>query len=217
MPPKLKPTVLLISLEKEDLLRELFADHLNALSTHAKTVEATTKKEALTLLKQKPLAAICTDAAITKPKNVNFAWQVASYANSGGFVVFAGLFALRTTRDEFDELMKTVFQQSWRMGHCEDDYCTFNSNCANEIVMVDEATKQYVKEVKVKAAFLRHVREIDQLYMPKTYAQGGTPVAMTDLGNGWVGFVGDMQGCEELVAPVLALSGLFAWALNYSA
>ena len=216
MPPRTKPTILLISLAKETLFQELFADQLNALESWAQVIETTTKKESLAALRKKPLAALCTDAAITKAKNVNFAWQVASYANDGGFVVLCGLFALRAEPGELDELLKTVFQFPWRAGPHEEDLCSFNPNLTNEIVTVDGG-RHVVREVRLKALFLKGAREVEKVFLPTTYAQGQTPVCITDLGDGWVSFVGDCEGREELAGCLLAVCGLVAWSLNYSA
>lgn len=210
--PKLKPPILLISLEKEEALTALFADQLNALEAWVHVKEVTTKKDALAALKTKPQAVVCTDAAIARKKNQNFSWQVASYANDGGLVLLAGLFAQRVTAEEFDELFRVVWQLPWRLGDTHRDYSKLNKNCANEIVMIDDA-KNLPAEVLVEAVYVKHVAEIDTIYSPTTFAQGQTTIAITDIGDGFVSFIGDVRGEEPVIPVYLALCGLFASAL----
>lgn len=213
--PRLKPPILLISLEQQEkeTLTAIFADQLNALDAWAHVKEVTTKKDALAALKAKPQAVVCTDAAIAYKKNRTLAWQIASFANDGGLVLLAGLFAQRVGAEEFDDLVKVVWQLPWRLGDTHKDYSTFNANCANEVVMIDE-TKNLPKETPlVEAVYVKHVAEIDTVYAPTTYAQGQATVAITDIGDGFFGYIGDIRGDESLIPVWLALCGLFASAL----
>ncbi|KAL9620937.1 MAG: hypothetical protein Q9160_004590 [Pyrenula sp. 1 TL-2023] len=210
--PETKPPILLISLEKDEAFTTLFADHLNALNAWAIVTEAKTKKEALTILKTKPQAVICTDGAVARKKHRNFAWQVASFANDGGLVVLGGLFAQSVSREEFDDLIKVVWQLPLRLGDAHRDFSTFNPNCANKMIMTDEA-RNLPEEANIEAVYVKNVAEVDLLYSPTTYAQGQATAAITDLGSGYVGYVGEVCGEESLIPLYLYLCGLFAKAV----
>ncbi|RVX73702.1 hypothetical protein B0A52_02592 [Exophiala mesophila] len=174
--------------------------------------------EALNLIEgdAKPKAIFVADAGITVRENHIIADRVISYARNGGTVVLGGLFSSMIGPIDLQK-----FFSRWNLPWKSGTYLrtTVALNHTAEGVPKSGLPSSYSQ----KAVFLAGVDSSAAWYLPTESSvveslvfasepitrTSETPIAFTKVGNGWLGFVGDVNGEEGTDAVVLGMLGLF--------
>ena len=197
-------TVLLVSLEKESFLDEIIGTLLTTLRAKATVIEAKSAIEAHEALQSNPTAVLVTDAAITDAKHRPTAQALAQYAQTGGTVVLGGLMSSFATPPDFDAMMKDVWKLPWKFG----SYTRDEAHLAGAALAwkLEGATKVTLSlAIHLKAVWLADVAQGDRVYTPKYQAQGEAAVAFARCGEGFVGWVGDVNSQNELDAVYVTM------------
>lgn len=216
------PTILVLSLEKEPWHSEMTRSLHTQIRGQAKLIEAETKQAAYAALSTGIKAVLVGDAAITKRKHRELASALVAYTNDGGVVLLGCLMSSFSTPRDFNRMMSCVWSLPWRFGNYSREESTLN-----EAVNADPIQGGALpKMINVKAVYLQHVAARDKIYAwgeritPRTKIQqlleqyeeedelGQAAVAFGSVGNGYLGWIGDVNLEKELDPVYLALLGL---------
>lgn len=217
-----KPKIVLLSLERQPWMDEMYGALFTALRDKADVTEITTPEEADDLFltsTNKPNIIIATDASLTNAKFRKQQDAAVTYVRShGGTLLLACLFSSFAPPPD----IKTFFAAlglAWESG----DYhrTEFSLNTSNTSVP-NSAKALLATRYSQKALHLQHMATRDALYLPtassfiqsRVFGPGPvgdrrqTPAALGRCGMGWVGYVGDVNGEVETEGVVLAMCGL---------
>jgi hypothetical protein len=157
-----------------------------------------------------PQAVLITDGEITQHPNVYA--KALDYVRSGGTLVFMGTFSSCTTPDAKNKL----FQKAGLPWECAAYYRNTVYRTGTNVNMPPALPDRYSQ----KAVFLRNVGGRDACYLPNAESrieshvfapenvEPNAPVACARVGEGWLGYVGDVNAEEESDAVVLVMCGL---------
>lgn len=214
-----RPLIVILALNKEEFYNDLYADFNKLLKTHANVEYATTPDEARAFFNcsgiNKPTAILSADESLTPSTRLTLAQEAASYVRSGGTLVFMGLFS-SFTRPSDMELLFSKFGLPWASG----DYhrTTFALNPAMKLL----DTSGLAQSCSQKALHVRNVQHGDAVYLPSSESRTEsavflprpvadrtqTPAAFASVGEGKVGYVGDVNNEDDTTAVVLRMCGL---------
>ncbi|KAL1728153.1 hypothetical protein EV714DRAFT_215636, partial [Schizophyllum commune] len=209
--------VLIIVLEDDGFWHDIHAHLLKALRAKIAVKQSTSKNQIRELLASPDLAGVlAVDAGIARRRNASLADELAAYAKRGGAVVIGGQFSNHITPAEMKTLMQR-FGLPWTMG----DYhrTTHTRNAQNDIV---QRNPSLPKSYSMKAVHIAGAEPAAAMYGPtegsKLQSMVFAPVKIDNLaeypvvhsrvGDGHLGFIGDVNGETESTAPVLAMLGL---------
>ncbi|KAJ5029793.1 hypothetical protein J3E73DRAFT_379654 [Bipolaris maydis] len=208
------PRILLVSLDTASPFDQLYQGLLGKLNTVAALDRATKPESVLQgLADQPPQAVLVTDSGIVQHRAVYA--KLLDYVRGGGRLVFMGNFSTMTTTKDIDRL----FQEAglpWTHGAYQ--RTTVHRNDTEDTSSHTSLPPSYSQ----KAVFLAGVPDKDAWYLPKDSShteshvfypvpitdQEQTPIALTNIGKGKLGYVGDVNGEEGSDAVVLAMCGL---------
>jgi hypothetical protein len=207
-----KPHVLLVSLDINSSFDHLYQGFLRKLNTVAAVDRATNRESVLQgLADQPPQAVLVTDGGISKHRVVY--GKLLDYVRGGGILVLMGNFTSFTRPSDMNEL----FQEAglpWT--YAEYQRTTVYRNDTEETSSHTSLPSSYSQ----KAVFLAGVPGKDAWYLPNDSSrteslvfnsdpvdQNTTPIALTNIGKGKLGYVGDVNGEEGSDAVVLAMCG----------
>ncbi|OAQ61318.1 triacylglycerol lipase [Purpureocillium lilacinum] len=210
--------VLAISLHNQSWFDEVYAPLLTALRSKAEFQRAENSTSAVRFLSHRPepSAVLITDEALTISENLAVWEAVLEFARRGGTVIVMGLFPsfVRPTS------MAPFFSQAglpWGAGSYYRTTFVLNQG----VVSVDKVEK-LPQKYSQKALFVNNVAQRDMWYrtdddsvvqssvLPPIdgHVAGETAVAMSKVGKGKLGYVGDVNAEDGSNAVVLAMCGL---------
>jgi hypothetical protein len=212
-----RPRIFLLSLDKQPFFDDIYTRLIDAIASKATIQRASQPSSALTYLSTKtPTAIIITDPGITKAAHSAVLEKVISYVRSGGIAIFAGQFSSFIRPNNLDRHFRSHWNLPWEFG----DY-------HRTTVHLNQRVRQLSKlalpaAYSVKAVFLKNVAPDAALYLPSMDSvteshvfpsepvedREQTPVAFTAVGEGWLGYVGDVNTETESDAVILAMCGL---------
>ncbi|KAL1683383.1 hypothetical protein EV122DRAFT_176769, partial [Schizophyllum commune] len=209
--------VLIVVLEDDGFWHDIHAHLLKDLRAKIAVRQSTSKNEIRELLASPDLAGVLVvDAGIARRRNASLADELAAYAKRGGAVVIGGQFSNHITPSEMKALTQR-FGLSWTMG----DYhrTTHTRNAQNAIV---QRNPSLPKSYSMKAVHIAGADPAAAMYGPtedsklqsmvfapvKIDKLSEYPVVHARVGDGYLGFIGDVNGETESTHPVLAMLGL---------
>ncbi|KAK7438433.1 hypothetical protein VKT23_018046 [Stygiomarasmius scandens] len=149
---------------------------------------------------------LINDPEVLRPENKPYIDSVVEYVRGGGRVVFAGMFSSLVNAPTLDEMWKRIFGLPWKMG----SYYQSEVELSKESVLEKANTSLGLKQtLSMKAVHLRDAGAGDTVYCPKgkNYDREA-PVLFARMGEGYVGYVGDVNGEEDSTDITLAMLGL---------
>lgn len=188
---------------------------MNAIAERAVVKQAKNTQEALDLFNgdQRPQAVFVTDSSITTPENAIVSDMLTDFARNGGIVVLGGLFSSIRPSE-----LRSYFQKwdlPWRVGSHHRTTVALNQTA--EGVQGSELPSSFSQ----KAIFLADVDRSAAWYLPtessvvesgifpsRTVPTSETPAALTKVGSGWLGYIGDVNTEKSTDLVVLAMLGL---------
>jgi len=213
-----KPRVLQLSLDDPSAFEDVHERLLGMLKSTASLERALEPKSALQILAgQPPQVVLVADGGIADHTDVLA--KLLEYARGGGVLIFMGAFSSFVTMDDLDRILKET-GLSWTRGRYF--RTTVHRNDTEQRLLHNLLPTHYSQ----KAIFLENVPAIDAWYLPdessntESYVFPNepvqnlkqTPVAFTSIGNGKLGYVGDVNGEEGSDAVILAMCGLLSVA-----
>jgi hypothetical protein len=209
-----KPRVLIISLDANSWFNESYQRTLDKLNTRAALDYATTPDSVLqTLAVQPPQVVLVTDGSVAQHRNVRT--KLFDYVHRGGILVLMGNFSSLTRPSDMDKFFREAGLPWTKAEYLR---TTVYRNDTERTLLHSSLPSSYSQ----KAVFLANVSINDAWYLPTDSSRTEslvfhseqvqdlqqTPVAFAKLGNGKLGYVGDVNGEEGSDAVVLAMCGL---------
>lgn len=215
-----KPLVVIIALDEPAMFNEIYKDFLRILNTKADVQQITTEQYARMAFTSlpKPKAILCADDSLTEPDRASLVQESSSYVRTGGILVFMGLFSSFAQWPAITSLFSTLGLK-WRSGAYT--RCEFEVNPR----MKHFNTGVLPSGFSQKALHVADVSDGDAVFLEKPWedqdsdgeyrvtkpsptSDKQTPAAFAKVGEGRVGFVGDVNSQEETTVLLLAMCGL---------
>ncbi|OTA58352.1 hypothetical protein K449DRAFT_415824 [Hypoxylon sp. EC38] len=194
-----EPRVLCLCLEYESMFNDIYASLISRITAKAKMDRATTQQAALDMLTQNPPPSVIfvTDAGVA---NLMGVWErVIDCLRGGSTVVLAASFSSFVSEGQFNRCFNKI-GLPWKRGGY------YRTNVSLRPGVVDDRLKeQLLPSYSQKAVYVQRVSRSDVWYAGK---QDEVAVAFTKVGNGMLGYVGDVNGENGSEAVVLAMLGL---------
>ncbi|OSD02333.1 hypothetical protein PYCCODRAFT_1390492 [Trametes coccinea BRFM310] len=221
-PPSVpKPKILILSLEKESYSEEIYQQLYRALRKNASVTEVTTLRAANRALSSgpRPSAILVSDAAITSAKHGALLNRLIDYAREGGRVVLG-----MQLSNHFPLGSVGSFFRKWglRWDHGSYHRTTFALNPAG--VPPPLTREALLTTYSMKALHLKNVSRECAVYLPtpdsrvESMVYGPTPItgdkanetpaAFTRVGQGYLGYIGDVNGEQGSTRLTLEMCGV---------
>lgn len=219
MPTQERPVILLITLDLQPWFDKSFKTLIDLISAKATLERAETTAAVKQALFKKPQAVLIPNEAITKRENAPLWDFMLDYVRyGGGTAICMGMFAAFIQLDDFGPFFAKA-GLSWDLGHYTRN--TSSMKRGN----VPQALQPFLsEEYSQKAVHLKGVAPGDSWYEPVVYSDDESPdedeprtytplpvfvpVAMAKVGDGRLGYVGDVNGENESHLVVVAMCGL---------
>jgi len=214
--PKLN--VLLISLGKPHIFDEQYHELLAALSAHTSYKEVTLSKDvAAALSTLKPAAVLITNPNFARVQHSELHARVVDYVKSGGKVIYCGLYPGIIAPALLEKHFETVWGLPWKVG-------TFNRTVFYLVPQRPAALQHkadLAEEIEMKAVRIKGADKKDFVYATTpdsrveelgkaefAHKPDEAAVLYTTIGNGHLGYIGDVGAEDECVDIVIAMLGL---------
>lgn len=213
------PSVLLISLKNESWFEGLYFHLLKSLKSRATVMESTTKSDALTKLSSSTFSAILvTTAEFASLRYEDLHSKVVEYVKAGGTVVFCGLFSSMIRPPDFDRFFRSTWSLPWKFGDYNRTTFILNPSRHARLQFNPELAASY----SMKAVHVKGAKPSDTVYIttPDSVIQSfvfapesahkpsQAPVVFTSVGDGFVGYIGDVNAETESTAVILCMCDL---------
>ncbi|KAG5721401.1 RNA polymerase II-associated protein 3 [Termitomyces sp. T112] len=206
--------LLLLSLEEDDFFATSNAHCLSAIREKVVVSQALTLSTALTKLDDKHLAGVfVTDTGIVKPENKEILPRLLRYVKQGGVVIVGGSFSSFVSASDMDSFFSDTWGLSWKSGAYH--RTRFLRNGRHDLVTNNPSLSS---SYSMKALHLGGLALSDPIYLPADNLQLQTPLPFNDhtespvvrrkIGDGYFGYVGDVDAEVETTNVVLAMFGL---------
>lgn len=213
-----RPLIVILALDKDDFYNSMFVDFNKLLKTHANVEYATTPNAARDFFNRsvnKPAAVLSADESLTISTRLTLAHEAASYVRSGGTLIFMGLFS-SFVRPTDMELLFSKFDLPWAVGNYHRTACALNPT----MTLLD--TAGMASSYSQKAVHVKNVQQSNAVYLPTSESRiesavfapssvedrTQAPAAFSSVGEGKVGFVGDVNNEDDTPTMVLRMCGL---------
>ncbi|KAL9027079.1 MAG: hypothetical protein Q9196_004345 [Gyalolechia fulgens] len=202
------------------IFHDLYQNVRTRINSLTPTIEAKTTVAAQSLLSTQSFKAIlAVDGGIAVRRNNALQQQLASYVKLGGTVIFCCLFSSFVRPSDMDKLWEN-FEQPWKSG----DYhrTTFYLSQKMKSVLGSQRAAGLEREYSAKALHLKNVPVGSKAYVPlpqsmvesRVFApspvdNSQTLAAFHKYGEGWLGYIGDVNnetGSQSLLMALLGTS-----------
>jgi hypothetical protein len=177
-------------------------------------IQALNARKALQYLADTNIKGVLVaDEGIIESKNSEVLSSLIRWVNAGGIAVVGSLFPSFTTGSEFDRFFNK-WGLPWKMG----DYHRTTFVLNPSIPELSSHSANLTTSYSMKAVHLKGVMAQDVLYAPtedsrveshvfppSTVELSHVPVAYTRIGDGFLGYVGDVNGEEGSTGVILAM------------
>jgi len=208
------PFVLLLSLSNPDLLANTNKHFISALRSKVRIIQALNARKALQCLADTNLKGVyVADEGINESKNSEVFSSLIGWVNTGGIAVVGSLFPTLTNGTEFNRFFET-WGLPWKMG----DYLRTTFVLNRSIAQLSSHSANLTSPYSIKAVHLKGVEAEDVLYAPTEDSRveshvfppsavdlSNVPAAYTRIGDGFLGYVGDVNAEEESTSVILAM------------
>lgn len=212
-----KPVVLFVSLETHPSFDEMYAGLIDKISNVASIKRAQKAQPAIRQLNNKPWAVLITDAAIAFPENAPVYDAILSYVRQGGTAVIMGHFSTFIPLNE----MRPFFAKAGLDWDCSAYTRETHSVNPRAVGPLQHSLPQtylqkalHLKNVQNQAAWYlqKQYEDEDSQVEPSAFAPitnlTDTPAAYEKVGNGWYGYLGDVNSGKECELVVMAMCRL---------
>ncbi|KXJ85549.1 hypothetical protein Micbo1qcDRAFT_169301 [Microdochium bolleyi] len=197
-----RPNVLALLIENEHLFNDIHANLISSIASRTTFERVSSCEAALEELSRTPLSTVIliADAAITHRQALREA--VLDRLHAGATVILAGQFSSSVAGGQFDRLMGTL-GLPWKRG----SYERTNLRLWRTAVGHPDTCGKLPPTYSAKAVYLKHVGPSGMWYTHEDdFTQAA--VALAKVGQGRLGYIGDVNGETDSNQVVLALCGL---------
>ncbi|KAH7020754.1 uncharacterized protein B0I36DRAFT_25331 [Microdochium trichocladiopsis] len=200
--PVERPKVLALILESEQLFNDIHANLISSIGALTTLERVSDPQAALDELARAPLSTVilAADGAITHHQAVRE--KVLDRLHAGATVILAGQFSNFVNDGQFDRLMSSL-GLPWKRG----DYSRTNLRLWRSAVGNAALSDKLPPMYSAKAVYLKNVAPSGVWYTSE-YDSSQTAVALARVGQGRLGYLGDVNGETHSNQVVLGLCGL---------
>ncbi|KAK0514708.1 hypothetical protein JMJ35_003325 [Cladonia borealis] len=216
-----KLTVFILNLDKgkmyENLFDSIYSDLIASLLAKYHVQRARSLSGAQRHLNEhQPIAILLPDPAVTLKQNSALLGQVINYVQAGGFAIFSCNFSSFINESTMDRFWKKSWSLDWKFG----DYHRTDVYLNRSITQLPMSSLP--NGYSQKAVFLKNVANDDSVYRPSSDSvtqslvfpsvpanPNEAAVALTKVGEGWLGYIGDVnneQGSQAVILSMLELA-----------
>jgi hypothetical protein len=211
--------VLLLSMSYLALNHDVSAHLLSALQSSTFLLQAESEDTARQFLSKPELKAVIigdADLAEFANKYLDLHRRIFQFAEAGGIVVLGCSFSSMISRDHANRFFKDTWKLPWKMASYQRSTYFANPSRGNGL-----GGKEIPRSYSQKAVSLKSVADEDKVYIPTPESSleslvfppvsielGETPVAYTKVGEGFLGYVGDVNSEEGSTSVILAMLNL---------
>ncbi|KAJ4486342.1 hypothetical protein J3R30DRAFT_3445981 [Lentinula aciculospora] len=209
-----RPNILVLGLMNEDYIYELFEHLMSSMRAVATVKLVTGVKEATTIISSNspPDAVLSIDAAPMKSKHRSLNEQLVRYAKAGGTVVFGCNFSNRFSFGAADSFFR-AWCVPWSLGdyHRTTVYLNGTGVPGMNLTGLDPS-------YSVKALNLAKILPNSAIYSPSRDSRtqshvfpatavdtSQTPAAYSAIGDGYMGYTGDVNAEEPTTKVIMAM------------
>lgn len=159
-----------------------------------------------------------TDAGITHRKHASVLRKLVNFAKRGGSVVLGGAFSSFVRPLDMNSFFEKSWGLTWKSGSYHRE--TFYRRSSHDLV---KRSASLVSSYSMKALHVKDIQSDVAVYSPtedshlRTQQISESPVVHTRMGNGYLGYVGDVNYEEVSSKVILAMLGLLDAPLSSSA
>lgn len=212
-----RPLVVLLTLDKAEFFNDMYGAFVALLKTKANVKQVTTPDEARNAFESspRPAAVLCADESLNASTRISLVHDALSYVRAGGILLFMGLFSSFSRPPDIETLFSRL-DLPWKSG----DYHRSTFKLNREMTHFNKSG--LAPSYSQKALHLANVTLDDAVYLPTNESvvesnvfgprrvgdRTQTPAAFARVGEGRVGYVGDVNNEEETTPLVLGMCGL---------
>ncbi|RDW57401.1 hypothetical protein BP5796_12851 [Coleophoma crateriformis] len=193
--------VLALCLEEDSLVNAVHGNLISLIASKATMERATTQRATLSMLHQQPPPSIILilDGALTRQRRV---WEhVIDHLRHGATVVLAGCFSSLVSPGQLNGFFAKL-GLPWEMASYNRTKVNLRSNAVG-----GHLTNRLPPTYSPKAVFVKNVERSAAWYTSSDNSSE-TAAAFTKVGNGKLGYIGDVNGEQSSEVVVLAMCGL---------
>jgi hypothetical protein len=212
------PCVLLLSLGYADTFNSVHKHFLAALNSVADVIQSETKESALeNLARPNIFGVFVTDPEITEKKYKKVLSRLVEYAKAGGTVVIGGSFSTFVRGSDNDAFFKKAWDLDWKMGSYHRTTFTLNPSRPERLFRGPSLAASYsMKTVHLKGIAPETVvygptpesRTQSMVFAPSAVDLSEAPVVYTRIAQGFLGYIGDVNGEIDSTNVILSMLGL---------
>ncbi|TDL14839.1 hypothetical protein BD410DRAFT_806072 [Rickenella mellea] len=211
-----RPKVIRLALDHEEHYDEIHAHVLDSLHAEADVIDVRGTVEALTHLNSPPAhlyGIFVTDAGISLPQNARILSKVIQYVESGGTFVIGGQFSSTIPMDDFENFL-AEWNLPWKRGSYGRNTYQLSNNGKQVFKHRNPGMDDYSlleKSFSMKASHIANVLPENILYKYNTAESrrlNEAPIVCANVGRGFFGYVGDVNGEEGCSNAILGMLGL---------
>ncbi|KAF8451404.1 hypothetical protein BGX38DRAFT_1183205 [Terfezia claveryi] len=196
------PTVLVLALD--EMTENMPIDFLR---NKADVTFVTTEVEASEYLQTQRFTAVLVADPIIVEESPTLRRQVTTFAKTGGRVILGYFFSSLVRFTDFDKYMQTEWDLPWRYAAYSRDDFQLNRQGVN-LCREPGLPTSY----SMKAGRINFVEPASKIYYPYYEGEqhpGSTQagIAFTRIGDGWLGYIGDVNHEENTCNVILAMIG----------
>lgn len=152
------------------------------------------------------MAIVVTEAEIASHKYSAIRAKVVDYAKAGGIVVFCGLFSSMIRPSKLNDMWISDWNLPWKVGAYHRATFRLNSSRTQKLRSITSMPKTY----SMKALHLDGATPEAMVYVPDSpdWNMKQSPALFMPIGQGYVGYLGDLKPEEASTAVVLGMCGL---------
>ncbi|KAM0723627.1 hypothetical protein Q7P37_000615 [Cladosporium fusiforme] len=216
-PDTSRPHIALIALEEPEIFdTNMLAGFLRQLESKAQLEKVREQWPARQAFMRHPpsTAIICPDGWLAQEKRMTLVQPALKYVRDGGILIFTGLFAEFSEPTDVNKLFSR-FELPWELG----DYTRFESILNPAMANFD--TLHLPRAFSSDVIPLNNVANEDAVYLPAEMSRWGARLdsttspsdsttassALVKLGQGKIGYIGDVFFEEETAPLILAMCG----------
>jgi hypothetical protein len=212
------PEIFLLSLEFQSFLDQVYSSLFDSLSNSARVKRAKSASGAIRYLEANtPKAILVTDEGLTKREHAEVLGHILPYLRNGGLVIIGLHFPNFVHMEAFDNFFDRL-GLPWRRGDYYRTTFGFNPSCTLPAgVIRDSMPAPY----SMKVLHVKNARQHEKIFVPISDATTQSHVFSPELadesqaavvgakvGNGFLVYVGDVNGERGSDQIILSLCGL---------
>ncbi|KAK7037581.1 hypothetical protein VNI00_011073 [Paramarasmius palmivorus] len=197
--------ILFLALEHENSFQSVYGGLVDAVRARLETRIVSNPSVALDLMySPKIVGVFIADAGIMHQKHSKLMNAIVEFTRNGGISVYGGMFPSMSKPTEITSHFTRVWNFPWKSGSYTRQ--TLKRNGRNETVLSNPSLPQ---SYSIKALYVSGVAPNDAMYMVDGRQQVmEAPVVHAKFSDGYLGYIGDVNGEEDATESVLAMFGL---------